>query len=352
MDFKLWVVFVCLVSTASGRWGLPSLCGNWRKDRVDTMSRELEKRLYGQPMVVDAVEALREHVFNPHPETPLSMSFHGDTGVGKTYLALEFIEKELRGRNALFSNGVLTLHGGTITNKCHKDVACAKDMLIAAISSLVRGCPTSLIVIDEVEDLEPGAIDAVASLLDNHASVDGVDYRRCVFIFTSNVGLEAIGDVMFERLDAGRPRRSLKHADFDHAIGIAAFEGTGNGASNGFLDSQLLSKHRIDRFVVFLPLFKEHVRMCLSDALAKFAYEHSATGTATPLFAMLSWSDAVVEEMLSEQKFLERDVAECVPPSDVVAPPRIAFPSVSQRWTRTPRSRARRSHALAFSLTL
>ena len=92
--------------------------------------------------------------------------------------------------------------------------------------------------------------------------------------------------------------------------------------------------------------------MCLSDALAKFAYEHSATGTATPLFAMLSWSDAVVEEMLSEQKFLERDVAECVPPSDVVAPPRIAFPSVSQRWTRAPRSRARRSHALAFSLTL
>ena len=305
MATALTLAFLTLPATANwaSNLGLPPLCGGWRKGRVDAMSKELGRRLFGQPMAGDVVEALREHVNNPNPVTPLSMSFHGDTGVGKTFVALDFIEKELRGRGSLFGNGVLTLHGGTITNRCHKDVKCAKQELSKKIKEVVSGCPTSLIVIDEVEDLEPMAIDAVASLLDNYDSVEGVDYRRCVFIFTSNMGIDAIKRVMFKHIDAGKPRSSLKHADFDQVIGRAAF--TGAGGTNGFLNSQLLNKHRIDRFVVFLPLFKEHVRLCLGAALERYAEDH-----AHVVFRSLTWTDEVVEEMLKEQHFGKRGIAE------------------------------------------
>lgn len=49
--------------------------------------------------------------------------------------------------------------------------------LINKISELVRSCPVSLIIFDEIHDMCPSVLDAIKPMLDHHHAVDGVDYR-------------------------------------------------------------------------------------------------------------------------------------------------------------------------------
>lgn len=49
--------------------------------------------------------------------------------------------------------------------------------LINKINELVRSCPVSLIIFDEIHDMCPSVLDAIKPMLDHHHAVDGVDYR-------------------------------------------------------------------------------------------------------------------------------------------------------------------------------
>lgn len=49
--------------------------------------------------------------------------------------------------------------------------------LIHKVNEIVKECPKSLIIFDEIHDMCPSVLDAIKPMLDHHHAVDGVDYR-------------------------------------------------------------------------------------------------------------------------------------------------------------------------------
>lgn len=47
----------------------------------------------------------------------------------------------------------------------------------------MSACESSLFIFDEMDKLHPGLIDAIKPFLDYYEQVDGVSYRKAIFIF-------------------------------------------------------------------------------------------------------------------------------------------------------------------------
>lgn len=47
----------------------------------------------------------------------------------------------------------------------------------------VRACARSLFIIEETHEVPGGVLDVLKPYLDHHAIIDGVDYRKAIFIF-------------------------------------------------------------------------------------------------------------------------------------------------------------------------
>lgn len=47
----------------------------------------------------------------------------------------------------------------------------------------VSACAKSVFIFDEMDKLHPGLIDAIKPFLDYYEQIDGVSYRRAIFIF-------------------------------------------------------------------------------------------------------------------------------------------------------------------------
>lgn len=58
-----------------------------------------------------------------------------------------------------------------------------QGQLREAIRDLVLRCPQTMFIFDEAEKLHPGLIDAIKPYMDHYDNVDGVSYRRAIFIF-------------------------------------------------------------------------------------------------------------------------------------------------------------------------
>lgn len=51
----------------------------------------------------------------------------------------------------------------------------------------VSACPSSVFIFDEMDKMHPGVIDAIKPFLDYYEEVDGVSYRKAIFIFLRSV---------------------------------------------------------------------------------------------------------------------------------------------------------------------
>ncbi|KAF3834661.1 hypothetical protein F7725_027219 [Dissostichus mawsoni] len=58
-----------------------------------------------------------------------------------------------------------------------------RGQLRESIRDLVLRCPQTLFIFDEAEKLHPGLIDAIKPFMDHYDNVDGVNYRRALFLF-------------------------------------------------------------------------------------------------------------------------------------------------------------------------
>lgn len=58
-----------------------------------------------------------------------------------------------------------------------------QGQLREAIRDMVLRCPQTLFIFDEAEKLHPGLIDAIKPFMDHYDNVDGVSYRRAIFLF-------------------------------------------------------------------------------------------------------------------------------------------------------------------------
>lgn len=63
-----------------------------------------------------------------------------------------------------------------------------QDQLQRWIRGNVSACASSVFIFDEMDKLHPGIIDAIKPFLDYYEQIDGVSYRKAIFIFLRWVG--------------------------------------------------------------------------------------------------------------------------------------------------------------------
>lgn len=229
---------------------------------MNMLQQSLSQKIFGQPLVNELFHILVAHkdaVYDKSKKNQkaLVISLHGWSGVGKNYVSTMLAEAIYR--KGMNSNYVKLFMG-------QKDFDCSdleksKKDLMSTINEVVKKCPKSLIIFDEIHDMCPSVLDAIKPMLDHHHAVDGVDYRDSIFIFISNIGGQEITDSLLELYKQGIKRNDVEFHNFEPIIRRTAYH------QGGFEKAGAIAQHLIDHYIPFLPLEQHHVEMC---ALAEF----------------------------------------------------------------------------------
>ena len=167
---------------------------------------ELEQQVLGQPRAVEAAAfRLYSHAGKRNPARPLSLLFHGPTGVGKSELgkALAPALEHCCGRRYRF---VWTeLNTFTQAHSVHRLTGAPPGYVgyeDQPVFEAVRQDPFTVFMFDELEKAHPEVLKVFMSILDEgrctarKADEQGgreLDFRRCVLVFTTNADLTAAG---------------------------------------------------------------------------------------------------------------------------------------------------------------
>ncbi|CAG9760886.1 unnamed protein product [Ceutorhynchus assimilis] len=219
------------------------------------LKRNLTEHVYGQPLLLTAVDALTAH-FNPYYRSPkpLTLSFHGMTGTGKNYVA-NFIA------DSLFSLGSRSEFVHHFIGRQHFAEKKYTSQYKADLYDWIRGnltqCPRQLFIFDEVDKMVPEVLNAIKPWIDyNHQAAQ---FSEAVFIFLSNTGANIINEHYHDLyVSEGKQREDLKLSDFENFIQKGAFNEEG-----GFFHSDTITNNLIDHYIPFLPLEQKHLIKCI-----------------------------------------------------------------------------------------
>lgn len=235
----------------------------WIINNITGLEYDLKNRVFGQHLVTNTVfKAIKGHLANKSPEKALALSFNGWTGCGKNHVS-KIISNNVykKGMDSSFVNLIISTHEFP-----HKDeVKTYKTLLKRWIVGNVTKCPRSLFIFDEMDKMPEGLVDVLKPFLDHYPEVDGVDFRKSIFLFLSNTGSKVINSETLENWRNGKSRKDITIKQMDNIINLGAFNEKG-----GFWHTSLIDKHLIDYFVPFLPLERSHIKECARvDLIAK-----------------------------------------------------------------------------------
>ncbi|KAM8934518.1 torsin-1A-like [Pelodytes ibericus] len=231
-------------------------CEEERPLNTTALQADLGQKLFGQHLACDVIlRALAGFMNNPNPKKPLTLSLHGWTGSGKNYVSKIIAENVY---DLGMSSQFVHLFVSTVHFPHDNLISVYKDQLQAWIRGNVTRCARSVFIFDEMDKLHPGLIDAIKPFLDYYDQIDGVSYRKAIFIFLSNAGGDLITHKVLDFWKAGKRREDLQLKDLESILSIGIF----NNDKSGFWHSSLIDKNLIDFFVPFLPLEFRHVKMC------------------------------------------------------------------------------------------
>ncbi len=232
----------------------------WVKPNITGLALSLQRRLHGQHLVVNTViRAIKGHVKSHNPEKALVLSFHGWTGGGKNFVSRIIAEH-------LYALGMDSKYVHLFVSTLHfpheSQIETYKDQLREWIKGNVTQCGRTMFIFDEMDKMPDGLIDTVKPYIDHYKEINGVDYRKSIFIFLSNTGGNDITKKTLEHWQSGLPREELALKDMEEVINIGAFNEKG-----GLWHSSLIEKNLISAFIPFLPLERRHVKLCVRDDL-------------------------------------------------------------------------------------
>ncbi|XP_056393728.1 torsin-1B-like [Hyla sarda] len=221
------------------------------------LQNDLKEKLFGQHLAQEVIyRALMGFMSNDNPKKPLALSLHGWTGTGKNFVSKIIVEN-------LYPAGMKSkfvhLFVSTVHFPHNNLLSLYKDQLQSWIRGNTSRCARSIFIFDEMDKLHPGLIDSIKPFLDYYENLDGVSYRKALFIFLSNAGGDLINRRMLELWNEGRKREDLELRDVENVLSVGLF----NNKNNGFWHSALIEKNLIDYFVPFLPLEFSHVKKCV-----------------------------------------------------------------------------------------
>ncbi|KAG8554852.1 hypothetical protein GDO81_003920, partial [Engystomops pustulosus] len=231
------------------------------------LQNDLKEKLFGQHLAQEVIfRAVTGFISNENPKKPLALSLHGWTGTGKNFVSKIIVEN-------LYDLGMQSkfvhLFVSTVHFPHNSLIPLYKDQLQSWIRGNTSSCARSVFIFDEMDKMHPGLIDAIKPFLDYYEHIDGVSYRKAIFIFLSNAGGELINRRVLEFWKEGKRREDLELKDVENVLSVGLF----NNINSGFWHSSLIEKNLIDYFVPFLPLEFVHVKKCVLAEMRHRGYE-------------------------------------------------------------------------------
>jgi ATP-dependent Clp protease ATP-binding subunit ClpA len=157
-----------------------------RKPWIDYSLKQFEYNLnnevHGQHLMKNMITKLiRKHLNDPNPKKALVLSFHGWTGGGKNFVsqivAKSIFRKYRESQNSDFVHHLIATH---FHNHDQNEI---KNQIKNIITNGVKKCERSLFIFDEIDKLSSGVIDVIKPFLDYNSFIDGIDYKKAIFIF-------------------------------------------------------------------------------------------------------------------------------------------------------------------------
>lgn len=225
----------------------------WRDTNISGLKYELQNKLYGQHLAQEIPNYLLSHIVNESPEKALVMKFVGQSGSGKNYVS-KIIAKHLyqKGTGSAFVH----LYIGS-NDFPHKFLG----QLQGDIAEFTMVCDKSLFIFDDIDHMWPELMTVLKPFLicDGQDSIKNC--KRNIFIFLSNIGDDKIAEITYSVLKSDQNRNSLVMSDFEDTLKNITY-------NKGVLKpGEVKEDSLIDFYVPFLPLEKEHVKLCVADVL-------------------------------------------------------------------------------------
>ncbi|XP_074547307.1 torsin family 1 isoform X2 [Halichoeres trimaculatus] len=228
----------------------------WIAFNATGLKTDLESKLIGQHVASRIIlKAVTGFMSNSNPKKPLVLSLHGWTGTGKNFVSQLIAEN-------IYKEGMDSSFVHVFTSELHfphaSQLETYKSQLQQWIKGNVTNCAQSMFIFDEMDQMHPGLIDSIKPYLDYYDKLDGVSYRRAIFIFLSNAGGDSIVQKALDFWRGGQNREEIELRDLETDLSLSVF----NNKKSGLWHTSLIDKNLVDFFVPFLPLEYRHVVQC------------------------------------------------------------------------------------------
>ena len=222
---------------------------------MTAVTKSLQKQVYGQHIALDMVSQALEQFMTKDSKRYLVMSFHGWTGIGKTFVS------------TIISNHIFTPSMHRIIIPLHFPHELEDDVyeqkIKDIVTSSVTSCAVTLFIIEEMDKATPGIILGLEGAIKRIGEMP-LNNSRVIIILVSNTGGAAINRYVYRHLENGYSREKL----------------TGSGIVSGILSNDEESvwiRHLhdgvyIDEIVPFLPLEKTHLQACIEAYVRESPY--------------------------------------------------------------------------------
>ena len=260
-------MYSCFYLVSVGVW--KGLChfkecctDKWTKHNHTNLDKAFNKELFGQHLVREIVfKAVGNHIRTKNPKKALVFSFHGWTGSGKNHVS-DLVAKHV-------------YREGTSSKYVHKKIAPLhypnngnidryKEELKTFIMKETQRCERSMFIFDEIDKMPAGLADVLKPFLDFHDSIEGINFRKNIFVFLSNTAGDKINTATVKQFQDGNRREDLTSKHMDNILSVASFNMEG-----GLKSSDLILTGLVDFFVPFLPLERHHVKQCVAAELIR-----------------------------------------------------------------------------------
>ncbi|KAK3524596.1 hypothetical protein QTP70_029917 [Hemibagrus guttatus] len=228
----------------------------WISYNKTGLEADLQSKLFGQHIASRVIlKAVTGFMNDENQKKPLVLSLHGWSGTGKNFVS-QIIAKNIYQDG--MKSGFVHFFATDVHFPHKAEMELYKSQLQQWIKGNVSACPRSMFIFDEMDKMHPGLIDSIKPYLDYYENLDGVSYRKAIFIFLSNAGGKEIVQVALDFWKAGRDREEIELKDLESALSLSVF----NNKNSGFWHTSLIDKNLVDFFVPFLPLEYKHVVQC------------------------------------------------------------------------------------------
>lgn len=228
------------------------MCQDLLELNEEYMVQALSSIVFGQELAIHIVVlALQNHIKNVRADIykPLLLSFHGSSGVGKTFLSSQILHFLPANTNIL--NYHPSIHYRRETTDVHDQV------LSTWLNYHLSPCTWNILIIDDAQEVNEDVQKAFKKVFIKMKS--SWSYRKLIVIFMSNFYSSEINNVVFDKVKY-QGQSNFYRSDFEHI-----FE---RGPSNWLVE--LYREGLIDSFVPFLPLDKNSVLKCIEEELKKY----------------------------------------------------------------------------------